>query len=97
MAIHSIHCRGYRGVGRDWADDDCTCGATIKELRDELKRVRDGVEFWSYCMSEGMRTTCPERVTELMDFLISLKIAPYYVRNTHCEFVQAVREEEDKR
>jgi hypothetical protein len=48
----------------------------------ELRRVRNGVDYWSYCMSEGMRKTCPEKVDELMDFLISLKIAPYYVRTT---------------
>ena len=60
---------------------------------EEIQRLRDGIRYWSYCMSEGMRITCPEKVTELMDFLISLKIAPYYVRNKACEFVVADRSE----
>jgi hypothetical protein len=38
-------------------------------------------------MSQGMRAECPEKVGELADFLIDLKIAPYYVRNTHLETV----------
>lgn len=29
---HSIYCRGYRGVGREWDHLDCSCGATILYL-----------------------------------------------------------------
>lgn len=49
-----------------------------EDLKKEIDRLLDGIRYWSYCMSEGMRATCPEKVEELMDFLISCKIAPYY-------------------
>lgn len=52
--------------------------ATIAKQATEIERLKDGIRYWSYCMSRGMREECPEKVEELMDFLISCKIAPYY-------------------
>lgn len=37
---HSIHCRGYCGVGKPWDDDACDCGATVRNLRTELTAAR---------------------------------------------------------
>ncbi len=54
--------------------------AEIERLKTETSRLIEGMRYWSYCMSEGMRATCPEKCEELMDFLISCQIAPYYVR-----------------
>ena len=51
----------------------------IETLEAENSRLIDGVRYWSYCMSQGMRAECPEKVEQLMDFLISCKIAPYYM------------------
>jgi len=72
----------------------CECCHDTQVLRDLIKerdRLRDGIDFWSYCMSQGMRDTCPERVEELADFLMSCKVAPYYIRNKHCETVATDR------
>ena len=71
------------------AANDCpNCGPRVCEwYRSELAWITDQVRYWSYCMSQGMRAECPEKVGELADFLIDLKIAPYYVRNTHLETV----------
>lgn len=52
----------------------------FKALLAENERIREGVRYWSYCMNAGMRKECPEKVEELMDFLISLHIAPYSTR-----------------
>ena len=59
------------------------CDGTSYEqaLEAEVQRLRDGIEFWSYCMDQGMKATCPESVEELSDFLMSCNIAPYSMRN----------------
>lgn len=75
-----------------WAGVDCTCDHSVghlcelchdtqvvRELIAELKRVKDGVNNWSYCASIGMKSACPERVDALADFLISCGVAPYYI------------------
>lgn len=75
-----------------WTGVECQCDPSVghlcevchdtKVLRDVIKerdRLRDGIDFWSYCMSQGMRETCPEKVEELAAFLISCKVAPWYI------------------
>lgn len=50
--------------------------AVMQRERNELK---EAIRYWSYCMSKGMRETCPEKCGELADLFIRLKIAPYYM------------------
>lgn len=50
-----------------------------RESQARLAAIREQVQYWSYCTSEGMRATCPEKVDELADFMIDLKIAPWYI------------------
>ena len=63
----------------------------INELQSENERMLDGIRYWSYCMDSGMRRECPEKVDELADFLVSLHIAPYHIRNKSLETVRAER------
>ena len=76
-----------------WAGVECQCDPSVghlcevchdtQVLRDLIKerdRLRDGIDFWSYCMSQGMLETCPEKVDELADFLIRCKVAPWCIR-----------------
>ena len=49
------------------------------EVQVENSKLLEGIRYWSYCMSEGMRATAPEKCEELFDFLIQCKIAPYYM------------------
>ena len=49
----------------------------VKELESENERIREGVRFWSYCTVVGTRKACPEKIEELVDFLVSLGIPPY--------------------
>lgn len=58
----------------------------VGELRTKLTEVQaenatllEGIRYWSYCTSEGMRSGCPEKCEELADFLMGCKIAPYYM------------------
>jgi hypothetical protein len=80
-------CAGYEVLLHHWR----LRGGEIERLKEELAKLRDNVSYWSYCMSQGMRAECPEKVQELADFLIGLKIAPYYVRNSCCETVRVAR------
>jgi hypothetical protein len=77
----------YMREARELRQQLAAAQAENERLRGELTRVADGVRYWCYCMSEGMRATCPEKVEELTDFLISLKIAPYYVRTNDGEHI----------
>jgi len=65
----------------------------MRRLRVNIDWLRDQFRYWSYCTSKGMLETCPEKVEELADFLISLKIAPYYIRNRCLETVRTTRPE----
>jgi len=58
----------------------CTGETWEMFLEKKLSELREGVRFWSYCMDQGMRQECPEKVEELGDFLMSLGIAPYSMR-----------------
>lgn len=49
------------------------------EVQAENAKLLEGIRYWSYCMSEGMRATAPEKCDELMGFLIGCKIDPYYM------------------
>ena len=69
---------------------DCD-GGLISDAADELERIIKGVQYWSYCMDQGMMKTCPENVSELHGFLESLGIEPYHVRNTLGETVRVAR------
>lgn len=54
-------------------------GLMIQSLAKENAKLLEGIRYWSYCTSEGMRTTAPEKCDELMGFLMGCKIAPYYM------------------
>ena len=56
-----------------------------------VKWLEDQIRYWSYCMDIGMREACPEKVEELADFLIFLRIAPYHIRNNSLETVRTTR------
>lgn len=49
----------------------------IEALEAEVKRLKEGIRDWSYCVDYGMRAECPEKVEELADFLLSVGVAPY--------------------
>ena len=51
----------------------------IKLLLQDRERLLLAIDYWSHCMSEGMRMTCPEKCNELADFLISCKVSPWYI------------------
>lgn len=78
-------------------DIPCHCTAnTVEQWKDrcekleaERKRLRDGIDYWSYCMSQGMLQTCPEKVDQLTEFLMSCKIAPWYIRTRTLETVKS--------
>lgn len=57
----------------------------IKQLKETSDRLLLAIDYWSHCMSEGMRLTCPEKASELADFLISCKIAPWYIPNARTD------------
>jgi hypothetical protein len=76
-----------------WASIECQCDPSIgylcecchdtqvmRDLIKERDRLLEGVRSWSYCTSQGMRGECPEKVEQLADWLLSCKIAPYYLR-----------------
>lgn len=48
-------------------------------LLKDRERLINAIGYWSHCTSEGMRMTCPEKCSELADFLISCKVAPWYI------------------
>jgi hypothetical protein len=54
----------------------------IELLLHDRNRLLLAIDYWSHCMSEGMRVTCPEKAGELADFLISCKISPWYIPDT---------------
>ena len=72
--------QGYADAGHDCAFHVLALTSEVERLEKEAKRLREGVCYWSYCMDVGMRETCPEKVDELCDFLMSLNIAPYSMR-----------------
>lgn len=51
----------------------------IELLLHDRNRLLLAIDYWSHCMSEGMRVTCPEKAGELADFLISCKVSPWYI------------------
>lgn len=51
----------------------------IAGVNADRAKLLEGIRYWSYCTSEGMRATAPEKCDELFDFLIQCKIAPYYM------------------
>jgi hypothetical protein len=51
----------------------------IELLLHDRNRLLLAIDYWSHCMSEGMRATCPEKCDELASFLISCKVAPWYI------------------
>lgn len=59
--------------------ESCHDLQVLRDLIKERDRLLDSIKFWSYCMSQGMLATCPERVDELANFLISCKVAPWYI------------------
>lgn len=66
-----------------------------EQLQAEIERLRDNIRYWSYCTSQGMRAECPAKVEDLANFLISLGIAPYYMRNTCCETVRTADDDSE--
>ena len=73
----------------------CECCHDIQVLNDliqERDRLLAGIRDWSYCTSQGMRRECPEKVEELAEFLISCKIAPWYIRTKTLETVKVYRD-----
>ena len=57
----------------------CHDTQVLSDLIKERDLLLDGIKYWSYCASEGMRVKCPEKVEELAAFLISCKVSPWYV------------------
>lgn len=81
-----------------WNDTECQCDPSVghlcecchdtQVLRDLIKQrdeLLKGIDYWSYCTSQGMRKECPEKVDELGDFLMRCKVAPWYVRTKTLE------------
>lgn len=73
----------------EWLPFPCLFGPRIPSAEElaglyaaekKLAEAREGITFWSYCMNQGMRKTCPEREEELMAFLTSFNVAPYSMR-----------------
>lgn len=54
-------------------------GLMIQRLAKENAKLLEGIRYWSYCTSEWMRATAPEKCDELAGFLMGCKIAPYYM------------------
>lgn len=66
-------------IGADWAES--ASGESWESfLERKLAEAQKGIDFWAYCMDQGMQATCPEKVDELCAFLMAFKIAPYSMR-----------------
>lgn len=78
-----VACRCDPSVGH--ICECCHDAQVLRDLINDRDRLRDGIDYWSYCMSQGMQQTCPEKVDELGDFLMSCKVAPWYVRTKTLE------------
>lgn len=77
IAAICFRCEGLENQAQSPTEDPEEDGKTTS-LQAEIERITEGVRYWSYCMNEGMRIKCPEKSKDLYDFLISLKIEPYY-------------------
>ena len=66
-------------IRAEWGES--TSGETWESfLERKLAEARAGIDFWAYCMDQGMQATCPEKVEELCGFLMAFKVAPYSIR-----------------
>ena len=61
---HSIHCRGYRGVGQPWDEGDCDCGATLK-LTEFKQRLDESSVRIAGEASRQVHSECGQRIVEL--------------------------------
>lgn len=44
--IHSIHCAGYRGVGKPWDEDKCDCHISAEQkARNMLEQMSSAVQW----------------------------------------------------
>lgn len=48
-----------------------------EHLEAEVVRLRDQIDFWSFCTRQGMFRWCPEREDEFAQAMIDLGISPY--------------------
>ena len=51
----------------------------IEQLRAENERLREKIQYWSYCTWAGMECHCPEEYTKLSKWLGGLGIHPYHI------------------
>ena len=63
----------------------------FRDSADEIERLLGGIQYWSYCMDQGMRHTDTASCGELYEFLSSCDVAPYSVRNQANEVVTIAR------
>jgi hypothetical protein len=61
---HSIHCRGYRGVGQPWDENECDCGATLK-LAEFKQRLDETSSRIAGEASRQVHSECGQRIVEL--------------------------------
>jgi len=64
---------------QQWGES-CDGSTWEKFLERKLAAAREGLHYWSYCTDIGMRQSCPEKIEELSDLMISFGIAPYSMR-----------------
>jgi hypothetical protein len=72
-----IECKCDPDVG--YMCEVCHDTQVLRDLIKERDRLLAGIFRWSYCASEGMKKNCPNECEDLAAFLLSCKIAPYYI------------------
>jgi len=83
----------------DWDQQACPrCGRhrpycdCLDDLQAEVERLKNDIDYWSYCTWQGMKATCPEKKKVLRDRFASLNLSPW----TYTEISESKKELEDE-